>query len=185
MNEGGDLPDEAIRLADVLSQVDPDRAANYQGDLPFALINAGRREQALAHIQANLARFPDDVWIRAHAGDVYTELGEDAGALEFYISALKAAIDPCDWDAFRDRALEVLQRLGRTQDWAGIQQEAPRPSTQAVAPWTVRTPAPPLLMPALLEPLTSPVSFHGSPKIGVNDPCPCGSGRKYKKCCKR
>lgn len=20
-------------------------------------------------------------------------------------------------------------------------------------------------------------------KIGRNDPCPCGSGRKYKKCC--
>lgn len=24
-----------------------------------------------------------------------------------------------------------------------------------------------------------------SPKIGRNDPCPCGSGRKYKKCCGR
>jgi uncharacterized protein len=22
-----------------------------------------------------------------------------------------------------------------------------------------------------------------SPKAGRNDPCPCGSGRKYKKCC--
>ena len=21
------------------------------------------------------------------------------------------------------------------------------------------------------------------PKIGPNDPCPCGSGKKYKKCC--
>jgi uncharacterized protein len=26
--------------------------------------------------------------------------------------------------------------------------------------------------------------MHGSPgKIGRNDPCPCGSGKKYKKCC--
>ncbi|MEM7581916.1 MAG: SEC-C metal-binding domain-containing protein [Acidobacteriota bacterium] len=24
-----------------------------------------------------------------------------------------------------------------------------------------------------------------SPKIGRNEPCPCGSGRKYKKCCGR
>ncbi|MGE0628861.1 MAG: SEC-C metal-binding domain-containing protein [Hyphomicrobiaceae bacterium] len=24
---------------------------------------------------------------------------------------------------------------------------------------------------------------RGGPKIGRNDPCPCGSGRKYKKCC--
>ena len=31
-------------------------------------------------------------------------------------------------------------------------------------------------------------SFDGEPvrvkKIGDNDPCPCGSGKKYKKCCK-
>jgi uncharacterized protein YecA (UPF0149 family) len=24
---------------------------------------------------------------------------------------------------------------------------------------------------------------RASPKIGRNDPCPCGSGKKYKKCC--
>ena len=24
-----------------------------------------------------------------------------------------------------------------------------------------------------------------SPKIGRNDPCPCGSGKKYKHCCGR
>jgi preprotein translocase subunit SecA len=24
---------------------------------------------------------------------------------------------------------------------------------------------------------------RGSAKIGRNDPCPCGSGKKYKKCC--
>ncbi|MGB2128733.1 MAG: SEC-C metal-binding domain-containing protein [Flavicella sp.] len=24
---------------------------------------------------------------------------------------------------------------------------------------------------------------RATPKIGRNNPCPCGSGRKYKKCC--
>jgi hypothetical protein len=24
---------------------------------------------------------------------------------------------------------------------------------------------------------------HAAPKTGRNDPCPCGSGRKFKKCC--
>ena len=24
---------------------------------------------------------------------------------------------------------------------------------------------------------------HAGPRVGRNDPCPCGSGRKYKKCC--
>ena len=27
------------------------------------------------------------------------------------------------------------------------------------------------------------VPTKSSPKIGRNDPCPCGSGQKYKKCC--
>lgn len=26
---------------------------------------------------------------------------------------------------------------------------------------------------------------HETPKVGRNDPCPCGSGKKYKKCCGR
>ncbi|MDZ7637918.1 MAG: SEC-C metal-binding domain-containing protein [Bryobacterales bacterium] len=24
---------------------------------------------------------------------------------------------------------------------------------------------------------------RAEPKVGRNDPCPCGSGKKYKKCC--
>jgi hypothetical protein len=32
------------------------------------------------------------------------------------------------------------------------------------------------------EPLASP-SIRAEDKVGRNDPCPCGSGRKYKKCC--
>ncbi len=27
------------------------------------------------------------------------------------------------------------------------------------------------------------VEVRTEPKIGRNDPCPCGSGKKYKKCC--
>jgi HEAT repeat protein len=28
-----------------------------------------------------------------------------------------------------------------------------------------------------------PAKLHSQPKIGRNEPCPCGSGRKYKRCC--
>ena len=27
------------------------------------------------------------------------------------------------------------------------------------------------------------ITVHAGPKVGRNDPCPCGSGKKYKKCC--
>lgn len=29
----------------------------------------------------------------------------------------------------------------------------------------------------------APASRRTTAKIGRNDPCPCGSGKKYKKCC--
>jgi len=32
--------------------------------------------------------------------------------------------------------------------------------------------------------VTAPIRRNYS-RLGPNDPCPCGSGRKYKKCCKR
>ena len=34
----------------------------------------------------------------------------------------------------------------------------------------------------LVRPSTS---VHQQPKVGRNDPCPCGSGKKFKKCCGR
>jgi SWIM/SEC-C metal-binding protein len=34
-----------------------------------------------------------------------------------------------------------------------------------------------------LEKLLNPPHLAKSEKIGRNDPCPCGSGKEYKKCC--
>lgn len=31
--------------------------------------------------------------------------------------------------------------------------------------------------------MVSPPNVRKGPKVGRNDPCPCGSGKKYKKCC--
>ncbi len=36
---------------------------------------------------------------------------------------------------------------------------------------------------ALYKEQKSSTTIHKSPKIYPNDPCPCGSGKKYKKCC--
>jgi uncharacterized protein len=36
---------------------------------------------------------------------------------------------------------------------------------------------------AYAEATFSPEPRHNTDKIGRNDPCPCGSGKKYKKCC--
>jgi preprotein translocase subunit SecA len=34
-----------------------------------------------------------------------------------------------------------------------------------------------------LPPSSPPPLRNSGPKVGRNDPCPCGSGKKYKKCC--
>jgi uncharacterized protein len=54
-------------------------------------------------------------------------------------------------------------------------QQAITPSVRAIhAYWLARR--------AEHEPAATPVR-HSGPRVGRNDPCPCGSGRKYKKCC--
>jgi hypothetical protein len=43
-------------------------------------------------------------------------------------------------------------------------------------------PAPPPDLDDYAPPVTAPIR-NDQPKVGRNDPCPCGSGKKYKKCC--
>jgi uncharacterized protein YecA (UPF0149 family) len=35
----------------------------------------------------------------------------------------------------------------------------------------------------LFTPSPPPRQHHASTKVGRKDPCPCGSGKKFKKCC--
>ena len=56
-------------------------------------------------------------------------------------------------------------------------------ATQAASQQRAPTGAPPpgMELPQAPKPI-APIR-HDGPKVGRNDPCPCGSGRKYKKCC--
>jgi preprotein translocase subunit SecA len=37
--------------------------------------------------------------------------------------------------------------------------------------------------PASAPAAASSAPMRSAPRVGRNDPCPCGSGQKYKKCC--
>ena len=54
----------------------------------------------------------------------------------------------------------------------------PKPVRQPPAPAPPPKPAP---SPVLVRPRTPPVTVKR--EVGRNDPCPCGSGKKFKKCC--
>jgi hypothetical protein len=157
------LVDEAARVGDALAELDPDNQAMFANDVAVILAEAGRSEQALARVQQNLRRFPDDLWTQIHAGDVYLALSDHAGAEQAFRDALTRARAQGDASGVAD----ANDRLGRLlAEQPGRKQEADAATRE-------------------LQRATR--AAHGGSrlavKIGRNDPCPCGSGRKYKRCC--
>ncbi len=76
--------------------------------------------------------------------------------------------------------VDVVKTL---RTWAAFQPDRRRPPfTPDEAP---RVAAPPLTETPLAEPPMSHPIRHTEPHVGRNDPCPCGSGKKFKKCCAR
>ena len=80
-----------------------------------------------------------------------------------------------------ENMLSILARSARTQGPESAQPSALRaPAGSAPAPGS-----PPSAGPAAAEPevqLPKITIRRDAPKVGRNDPCPCGSGKKYKHC---
>lgn len=145
---------EAAEAAGALIRIDPDNEVNYAADLGCALAEAGEGPGARAQIEANLARWPDDPWVRIHAGDALAELGDVDGAEAHFLVALEMAESADDFPLRAD----VFQRLAEID----------------------RRPAPTITI-HRLGPLPAGKRAR-SARLGRNDPCSCGSGRKYKHC---
>jgi FAD/FMN-containing dehydrogenase len=159
----GGLLDQAVAVGDALAELDQDNSAMFASDVAVILAEAGRRQQALARVERNLSRFPDDVWTHIHAGDVQLALSDEASAERAFRDAITVARSQGDASGIAD-ANERLGRLlddqpGREQEATAAREEMERASRAALAGARVGV------------------------KIGRNDPCPCGSGRKYKRCC--
>jgi hypothetical protein len=79
--------------------------------------------------------------------------------------------------------VEVLSR------WYSYQERVPPSKSDAdnLPKWSEDTWTPPVRSASTYEPprYIEPVQTirNTEPRVGRNDPCPCGSGKKYKKCC--
>jgi len=188
------MVDEAAELCARMSAV---REVEYfLGDRAVILAEAGRREDALRQVEKNLARFPEDAWVRIKAGDVYRELGDAAAAEAAYrhTLAMTLADDPSDArDGAVERLICILDETGRPDaadaliasekmraaGWEtgdSSEGEGAEPSGDTDTPLSPEyTPSPSAVSPGTM--------VRRGPKVGRNEPCPCGSGKKFKRCC--
>lgn len=113
---------------------------------------------------------------------------------------------PAGLEVLLDRALTLLRSPLRADEARRIVERSPDPSTMVQAVLATAATPPSLhsverLVPVLMDlwNTTPRAEFGGHtpdimhaagataprvPRPGRNDPCPCGSGRKYKKCCR-
>ncbi len=99
--------------------------------------------------------------------------GDDREGLVLTIPVVAGEVDP-DWPKepmTAEKSDELLQSMlaGAARAYRYFKSDR---QAQAGASAAARTPR------------TAPFEREG-PKVGRNDPCPCGSGKKYKKCCGR
>jgi tetratricopeptide (TPR) repeat protein len=168
------LVDEAAEVARRAARLSNE--SMYLGDRAVILAEAGRRDEALAQVEENLRRFPDDVWTKIFAGDAHSALDDDQRAEALWRQALDEA--DCEYDrlgAF-ERLEDLLRPAGRDAEADALAERARR-----------RESAPGARCTAALASASADTSGAGATgarkKVGRNDPCPCGSGKKYKKCC--
>jgi tetratricopeptide (TPR) repeat protein len=153
--------DQAVEVAHRFAFVDP---GNMLGDLGQILASHGRCGEALAQVEQNLSRFSEDLWVIIKAGDVHDQCGQPEKAIELYEEALEKAEDRYDKEGVYERLIPLYEILGKDEEAERIKRMEEQDRETAL-------------------PLPPSSASPRKEKIGRNDPCPCGSGRKYKKCC--
>ena len=165
------LAEDAAELASRVREACPRERLQFQ--LPVILARANRPNEAREELEANLGAYPDDPAMLKEAGAALRELGDAQRAEACFREALTWM--GSDYDG-RDGVLLDLMILLESEGRAnaleelkveeskfrrGLMEDRQREMGLWV-PKTVR---------------------RASPKVGRNAPCPCGSGKKYKKCC--
>ncbi|HSB32690.1 MAG TPA: SEC-C metal-binding domain-containing protein [Candidatus Sulfobium mesophilum] len=179
LSDHAGMVDGAVEICSLFAEVhSPD---NFFGDMAAILAEAGRREEAFDRISKNLERFPDDAWIVIKAGQAYQTLKEMDKALELYTRAYDMTSPlTYDRDGVLERLVPLLRELGRDKE-ADALVDSEKKAEQARRERYRRYKKEETTYPTAVD-KQKPMPAS-SMKIGRNEPCPCGSGKKYKKCC--
>jgi tetratricopeptide (TPR) repeat protein len=142
-----------LALARDMVFIDPEL---LQGDIAVMLARAGRRDEALRQVDQNLETARDAALVEAKAGDAYRALGDLPAAEAYYRRSLSVAKTSSDRLHALLRLVTCLTDAGRDAEAAELLKEARRERGEPEKAAAV--------------------------VVGRNEPCPCGSGKKYKKC---
>lgn len=146
--------DAALALARSLAFVDREL---MEGDAAIILARAGRSAEALEQLAQNLKQAQDKSLVELKAGDTHRVLGDLAAAEAYYRQALELAQSPTSLYDARLRLVSALLDTGRAAEAQQLLLQARQSAGEVIVASTL-------------------------PEVGRNDPCPCGSGKKYKKC---
>jgi Tfp pilus assembly protein PilF len=179
---GAEHPDTAQSLNNLAALLSDQ--GNYAGARPLYARALAIREKALG------AEHPDTAQSLNNLAALLHSQGDFAGARPLYARALKIyekALGAEHPDTAR--SLNNLAALLSDQgDYAGVRALYERAlkiyekALGAAHPDTVETRKLASLIPVELKKSDKPQSFIAQGKVGRNQPCPCGSGKKYKRC---
>ena len=157
-------------------------------------------QEAIERYQQELARRPQDNSLHVGIANVYRFWGRDDQAVAAYQQALN--LDPHTHEAWVGLAQLAVQRRNRAEAircWEQVRELSTRsdlPLDQQILFANAATesldalhhglfpPSEPLMVPAppVARPQPARPAPPPQPKVGRNDPCPCGSGKKFKHC---
>lgn len=155
--------DEGVAIAEKYSFLDP---GNMLGDIGHILAENDRCQEALSQVEENLKNLSNDAWVAIKAGDVYDTCEQPERAIELYLKALEMTSDPFTREGAYERLIPLYERMGKDKEKRALEDLQAKDMQEEMD--------------------YEPVSSYGPPpigKVGRNEPCPCGSGKKYKKCC--
>ncbi|MGD0094669.1 MAG: tetratricopeptide repeat protein [Planctomycetota bacterium] len=195
---GGQFQEARDALKDLVTK-HPDYSVALN-DLAVLCYQAGCKDEALMHLERAAELMPKHVNTLRNLLDMYLALKRHAEAVRVCKQLL--ALNPADLEA--QKVLVKLQAEPAPSAPVAAPASPPAPATetpvvaQAVQPVqaAAETPAQVAAGAPVLEggkktdkpgsteqPKTPPL--RGASQIRPNAPCPCGSGKKYKKCCGR
>ena len=169
---------EALALAEELDHMDEEEFWDFLPGRPFLLLGAGRKPEALALMTEEMQDGSHHPPTLQRAVAFFRAAGELHVATHYARCLVELDATPSWFVRRAPLLLEVLSESGAAQE-ASVLRDRIDEVTQELARYAKQE----QLTAQSLRERPDALPYRAQPKPSRNDPCPCGSGKKWKKCC--